>query len=89
MQCETLLHSSMLFCCSASWDTTHRTPVSNPDLTQVTLVDLRPAKAYNLRMFAVNSEGMSGTSNVLTVTTKEAGRVKLNYLSMQKYFVEL
>ncbi|XP_053179765.1 protein sidekick-1-like isoform X2 [Scomber japonicus] len=56
----------------ASWDTTLRTPVSNPDLTQVTLVDLRPAKAYNLRMFAVNSEGMSGTSNVLTFTTKEA-----------------
>ncbi|XP_062281406.1 cell adhesion molecule DSCAM-like isoform X1 [Scomber scombrus] len=56
----------------ASWDTTFRTPVSNPDLTQVTLVDLRPAKAYNLRMFAVNSVGMSGSSNVLTVTTKEA-----------------
>ncbi|XP_068570716.1 cell adhesion molecule DSCAM-like [Cebidichthys violaceus] len=56
----------------ASWDTAVSTEVSNPELTQLTLVDLRPAKSYNLRMFAINSVGMSETSNVLTVTTKEA-----------------
>lgn len=56
----------------ASWDTAVRTEVYNPELTQVTLVDLRPSKTYNLRMFAVNSVGMSESSNVLTVTTKEA-----------------
>ncbi|XP_018531275.1 cell adhesion molecule DSCAML1 [Lates calcarifer] len=56
----------------ASWDTAVRTVVSNPELTQVTLVDLRPAKTYNLRVFVVNSVGMSEASNVLTVTTKEA-----------------
>nr|XP_046261881.1 Down syndrome cell adhesion molecule homolog [Scatophagus argus] len=56
----------------ASWDTAIRTEVSNPELTQLTLMDLRPAKTYNLRMFAANSEGVSEASNVLTVTTKEA-----------------
>uniref|UniRef100_UPI0037E86A05 cell adhesion molecule DSCAM-like isoform X3 n=1 Tax=Semicossyphus pulcher TaxID=241346 RepID=UPI0037E86A05 len=56
----------------ASWDTAVRTEVYNPELTQLTLVDLRPAKTYNLRMFAVNDVGMSEPSNVLTVTTKEA-----------------
>ncbi|XP_032384663.1 Down syndrome cell adhesion molecule-like protein 1 homolog [Etheostoma spectabile] len=56
----------------ASWDTAVTTEVSNPQLTQLTLVDLRPAKTYNLRMFAINNVGMSETSNVLTVTTKEA-----------------
>lgn len=55
----------------APWDTAVRTEVYNPDLTQLTLVDLRPAKTYNLRMFAVNNVGMSEPSNVLTVTTKE------------------
>nr|XP_057919194.1 cell adhesion molecule DSCAM-like [Doryrhamphus excisus] len=54
------------------WDAAVTTQVSNPDLTQITLVDLRPAKNYNLRMFAINSEGMSDASNVLTVTTNEA-----------------
>lgn len=58
---------------TASWDTAVSTEVSNPELTQLTLVDLRPAKTYNLRMFATNSVGMSDASNVLTVTTKEAG----------------
>lgn len=58
---------------TASWDTAVSTEVSNPELTQLTLVDLRPAKTYNLRMFATNSVGLSDTSNVLTVTTKEAG----------------
>lgn len=56
----------------ASWDTAVRTDMSNPELTQVTLVDLRPSKTYNLRMFAINNVGMSESSNVLTVTTKEA-----------------
>ncbi|XP_076595955.1 cell adhesion molecule DSCAM-like isoform X2 [Chaetodon auriga] len=56
----------------ASWDTAVSTDVSNPELTQLTLVDLRPAKTYNLRMFATNSVGTSEASNVLTVTTKEA-----------------
>ncbi|XP_030000529.1 Down syndrome cell adhesion molecule homolog isoform X2 [Sphaeramia orbicularis] len=56
----------------ASWDTAVRTELYDPELTQVTLVDLRPAKTYNLRMFAINSVGMSESSNVLTVTTKEA-----------------
>ncbi|KAL7395541.1 hypothetical protein ABVT39_019046 [Epinephelus coioides] len=56
----------------ASWDTAVTTEVFNPELTQLTLMDLRPAKTYNLRMFAINSVGMSEASNVLTVTTKEA-----------------
>ncbi|XP_044060958.1 Down syndrome cell adhesion molecule homolog isoform X2 [Siniperca chuatsi] len=56
----------------ASWDTAVITEVSNPELTQLTLVDLRPAKSYNLRMFAINSVGVSEASNVLIVTTKEA-----------------
>uniref|UniRef100_A0A671UII4 Ig-like domain-containing protein n=1 Tax=Sparus aurata TaxID=8175 RepID=A0A671UII4_SPAAU len=59
----------------ASWDTAIRTEISNPKLTQMSLVDMRPAKTYNLRMFATNSIGMSEASNVLTVTTKEAGTV--------------
>ncbi|KAI3351828.1 hypothetical protein L3Q82_020659, partial [Scortum barcoo] len=56
----------------ASWDTAVISEVSNPDLTRLTLVDLRPAKTYRLRMFAINSVGRSNPSNVLTVTTKEA-----------------
>nr|XP_040030558.1 protein sidekick-1-like [Gasterosteus aculeatus aculeatus] len=56
----------------ASWDTAVSTEVANPELTQLTLADLRPAEQYNLRMFAINSVGMSEASNVLTVTTKEA-----------------
>ncbi|KAM7389649.1 hypothetical protein PAMP_023612 [Pampus punctatissimus] len=54
----------------APWDITKRTTVSH-ELTQVTLVDLRPAVNYNLRVFAVNSVGMSEASNVLTFITKE------------------
>lgn len=65
-----------VLCDSASWDTAVITQVMNPELTQLTLVDLRPAKTYNLRMFATNSMGTSHTSNVLTVTTKEAGRAE-------------
>nr|XP_020474889.1 Down syndrome cell adhesion molecule homolog isoform X2 [Monopterus albus] len=55
----------------ASWDTAVTTEVTHA-LTQVTLVDLHPAKNYNLRMFAINSVGTSEASNVLIVTTKEA-----------------
>ncbi|XP_056294653.1 cell adhesion molecule DSCAM-like isoform X2 [Pseudoliparis swirei] len=56
----------------AFWDAAVSTEVSNPELTQLTLVALRPAKPYNLRMFVINNVGMSEASNVLTVTTKEA-----------------
>ncbi|XP_047208637.1 Down syndrome cell adhesion molecule-like isoform X2 [Girardinichthys multiradiatus] len=56
----------------ASWDTAKITEVAQTHLIQVTLVDLHPAKTYNLRMFAVNSVGMSEASNVLIFTTKEA-----------------
>lgn len=78
----------MFFCCTATWGTALRTEVSNPELTQITLVDLRPAKTYNLRMFAVNSVGMSETSNVLTVTTKEAGRVRQNLFIFTEILAE-
>lgn len=61
------------------------TEVYNPKLTQLTLAELRPAKAYDLRMFAINSVGRSDTSNVLTFTTKEAGRFTHIYC-FQKYF---
>lgn len=60
---------------TASWDTAVSTNVSKPELTQLMLVDLHPAKTYTLRMFATNSVGVSDASNVLTVTTKEAGTV--------------
>ncbi|KAM9740776.1 uncharacterized protein ACNS7B_012105 isoform 1-T1 [Menidia menidia] len=55
-----------------SWDSALRTELSQPQLTQVTLMDLRPATAYNIKMFALNSVGISGGSNVLTLNTKEA-----------------
>lgn len=67
------------FCPIASWDTAKRTEVAQAYLTQVTLVDLRPAKTYNLRIFAVNSVGLSEPSNILIFTTKEAGK----YLSIK------
>lgn len=56
----------------ASWDTAKRNHLGQSNLTQVTLVDLRPAKTYNLRIFAVNSVGLSEPSNILIFTTKEA-----------------
>lgn len=56
----------------APWSTSITTVLTNPHLTEVTLVDLTPAKTYNLRVFASNSMGISDSSNVLTVTTKEA-----------------
>ncbi|KAM6923986.1 cell adhesion molecule DSCAM-like [Xenentodon cancila] len=54
------------------WDSAIRTTLSHAQLTQATLVDLRPTTTYNIRMFAVNSVGMSEGSNVLTFTTEEA-----------------
>lgn len=42
--------------------------------TDLVLMDLHPAKTYNLRMFAANIVGRSGASNVVTLTTKEAGK---------------
>ena len=35
---------------------------------------MRPNKAYTIRMFAVNSQGLGVTSNVVTVTTRESGK---------------
>lgn len=64
----------MNLCLTASWDSAIRTEITHPHLTQATLVDLRPWKTYNIRMFAVNSVGMSDGSNVLILTTKEAGK---------------
>ncbi|KAL3972882.1 protein piccolo [Sarotherodon galilaeus] len=54
------------------WETKKTTELHDSSLTHVTLVDLSPSKTYNLRVFAINSVGMSETSNVLTITTKEA-----------------
>ncbi|XP_056148022.1 cell adhesion molecule DSCAM-like isoform X2 [Lampris incognitus] len=56
----------------ASWDGAATTAGISPALTQVTLIDLRPAKPYNIRVFAINRVGTSEASNVLTITTKEA-----------------
>ncbi|XP_058504971.1 cell adhesion molecule DSCAM-like [Solea solea] len=55
-----------------SWNSALSTEITNPEVIQVTIFDLRPAMAYNLCMFAANSVGMSASSNVLTITTKEA-----------------
>lgn len=43
--------------------------------TDATVINLRPTTTYNLRLFAVNSVGTSDASNVLTFTTKEAGKI--------------
>ncbi|CAF92746.1 unnamed protein product [Tetraodon nigroviridis] len=53
-------HQVTLTVVPASWDTAVITEVMNPELTQLTLVDLRPAKTYNLRMFARNSLAPEG-----------------------------
>lgn len=64
-----------LFFLTGTWGTADRTEVTNTELMQLTLMDLHPAKAYNIRMFAANSVGLSDSSNILTVTTKEEGTV--------------
>ncbi|XP_076021072.1 uncharacterized protein LOC143011933 [Genypterus blacodes] len=56
----------------APWDAAVTTSDIKPELTEATLVDLHPAQAYNLRVFAINKVGMSEASNVLTIPTKEA-----------------
>lgn len=72
-------------CYSASWNTAVITQILNPELTKLTVVDLHPAKTYNLRMFATNSVGTSHSSSVLTITTKEAGRAESH---TQLFFVQ-
>ncbi|XP_056457059.1 cell adhesion molecule DSCAM-like isoform X2 [Gadus chalcogrammus] len=57
---------------TAPWEQALTTEGVSPSLTQVTLIDMRPNKAYTIRMFAVNSEGLSEPSNVVTVSTKES-----------------
>lgn len=78
-------------CYSASWNAADITQILNPELTQLTLVDLHPAKTYHLRMFASNSVGTSPSSNVLTVTTKEAGRAECHapFLSSRRLSLKL
>ena len=60
-------------CRTASWDTATTVKINNTLQPQVTLIDMRPYSSYDIRMFAVNSEGLSQASNVVTVTTREAG----------------
>lgn len=57
-----------------TWNAATKSEVRQRDQTAVTLMDLHPAKTYNVRVFAVNSVGRSDASNVLTFTTKEAGK---------------
>ncbi|XP_024863373.1 Down syndrome cell adhesion molecule-like protein 1 homolog [Kryptolebias marmoratus] len=56
----------------AYWSNPFRSEDIGYYLTEVTLVDLRPAKTYNVRMFAVNIVGISDASSILTITTLEA-----------------
>lgn len=56
------------------WNSAKRSEVPGSSTTNLVLMDLRPVKTYNLRVFAVNSVGRSDDSNVLTYTTKEAGK---------------
>ncbi|XP_057706585.1 protein sidekick-1-like [Corythoichthys intestinalis] len=56
----------------AQWDAVVTHIISTPNVNQVTLIALSPAKYYNLRMFAINSQGASDASNILTFTTEEA-----------------
>lgn len=48
--------------------------------TEATLVELLPA-TYDIRMFAMSIAGTSNASNVLTVTSGEAGVVCLKVFS--------
>ncbi|KAK0140744.1 Protein sidekick [Merluccius polli] len=57
---------------NTSWDTATMVKIINPLQPQVTLIDMRPHSSYDIRMFAVNSVGLSQASNVVTVTTREA-----------------
>lgn len=40
--------------------------------TEATIIEMNPS-TYNVRMFAKNSQATSAASNVLTITTGEAG----------------
>lgn len=60
----------------ASWDNTKTVVDFSANQTEATLIEMNPA-TYNIRMFAENSAGTSNASNVLTITTGEAGVVFL------------
>lgn len=78
----------MDLCCTAPWETKKTTELHDPSLTHVTLVDLSPSKTYNLRVFAINSVGMSETSNVLTITAKEAGLFR-HHLCVSSFMINI
>lgn len=60
----------------ASWDNTKTAVDFSANQTEATLIEMNPA-TYDIRMFAENSAGTSNASNVLTITTGEAGVVFL------------
>lgn len=64
----------------ASWDNTKMVVDFSASQTEATLVELNPA-TYSIRMFAESVMGTSTASNVLTVTTGDAGVLCLNFLS--------
>lgn len=59
---------------TASWDSTTTVVDFSSNQTNVTIIEVNPS-TYNIRMFAKNSLGTSKASNVLTITTEEAGIV--------------
>lgn len=59
---------------TVSWNSAKRSEVLGSSQTDLILMDLHPAKTYNVRIFAANSVGRSNASNVLTFTTKDAGK---------------
>lgn len=74
---------STLFIPTASWDYTKTVIDFSPNQTEATIIEVNPS-TYNIRMFAQNSHGTSEASNVLTVTTGEAGVVFIDYKSTLK-----
>lgn len=62
----------MHFSSAASWDYTKAVVDFGPNQTEATIIEINPS-TYNLRMFAKSSVGKSKASNVLTITTGEAG----------------
>lgn len=72
----------------ASWDTAQKTKDVSPQLNQATIIDLHPSSTYNIRMFAKNLIGKSEASNELTITTDEAGKMRLiNWFSIFFFFI--
>lgn len=58
--------------------------------TEATIIEMNPS-TYNVRMFAKNSQATSAASNVLTITTGEAGVIfikKMYYCSCSCVFVQ-